>query len=197
MKKTVFLVIAGAVAGCGSEGFGSSTATTAAGINAYLEGKTLLMEGNNIPTDPNGFSEDMNLGPNTQCYHSTQITIGGGTWNVNTELGTLNGAPTLYSTGTCDRTTVSGSPLSFTSTTVLIENVQGNGACFDITVTYTGFSQEGRAAFSTDGKTLTMELFFGGQATGHRCADGAVGAATVTLNGHPFTGNAKQIYVVQ
>ncbi len=198
MKKTLFLVIAGALAGCGSDsGTSAPTLTSAAGINTYLEGKTLLMEGNNIPSDPNGFNENVNLGANTQCYHSTQIQIGGGVWNVTTELGTLNGSSGVGTTGTCDRTTVLGSPLTFTSTNVLIENVQGNATCFDITVTYTGFSQEGRASFSADGKTLTMELFFGGQATGHRCAAGAVGSQTVTLNGIAFTGNAKQVYVVQ
>ncbi|MGC3999900.1 MAG: hypothetical protein QM767_21650 [Anaeromyxobacter sp.] len=84
--------------------------------------------------------------------------------------------------------------LPFSSTNVLIENVAGNATCFDVTVTYTGFAQEGRGRFLDDGDTLELELFFSGQATGHRCADGAVGEATVTLNAAAFTGNAVQTY---
>ncbi len=33
-------------------------------------------------------------------------------------------------------------------------------------------------------------------ATGHRCANGSLGARTVTLNGLSFTGNAVQVYTL-
>jgi hypothetical protein len=198
MKKLIASTVAAlALAACGSSDPAVTpppTLTSAAAITTYLNGKTMLMTGADIPTHPNGFNQNMNLAASTQCYKSTSISIAAGTWNVTSQLGTLNGAPTLYSVGTCDRTTAFGSPLTFSSSTVLIENVSGNATCFDVTVTYTGFSQEGRAAFSADGKTLRMELFFGGQATGHRCASGAVGAAGVTLNAAAFTGNAVQTY---
>jgi hypothetical protein len=78
-----------------------------------------------------------------------------------------------------------------------VENVATDGSCFDFTVTYTGFGQEGRGCISPDGKKAILELFFNGQATGHRCADGAVGSSGVTVNGNAFTGDAVQIYEVQ
>jgi hypothetical protein len=170
---------------------------TAAAITNWLEGKSMVMTGADIPSHPNGFTEKMNLGASTQCYNKTTIGVLSGNFNVTTLLGTLNGAPNKYDVGTCDRSTVLGSPLTFSSTALLVENVQGNATCFDITATYAGFKQEGRGKISADGKTVTLELFFGGQATGHRCAAGAVGAATVTLNGAAFTGNAQQIYRIQ
>jgi hypothetical protein len=198
MKKLIASTVAAlALAACGSSDPAVTpppTLTSAAAIATYLDGKTMLMTGADIPTHPNGYSQDMNFGASTQCYKSTSIAIAAGTWSVTSQLGTLNGAPNVGNTGTCDRTTPLGTPLNFSSSTVLIENVAGNATCFDITVTYTGFSQEGRAAFSADGKTLRMELFFGGRATGHRCASGAVGASTVILSTVAFTGNAVQTY---
>jgi hypothetical protein len=86
--------------------------------------------------------------------------------------------------------------LSFNSTAVLVENPATDCSCFDITITFAGFSQEGRARVASGGGSVDMELFFGGQATGHRCADGAVGASSVTLNGTAFTGDAVQTYQV-
>jgi hypothetical protein len=170
---------------------------TAAAITTWLEGKTLVMTGADIPSHPNGYTEKMNLAASTQCYNKTTIAVASNNFNVTSLLGTLNGAPNKFDVGTCDRATVFGSPLTFTSTAVLVENVQGNATCFDVTATYAAFKQEGRASISADGKTVIMELYFGGQATGHRCADGAVGAATVKLNGAAFAGNAQQTYRVQ
>jgi hypothetical protein len=86
--------------------------------------------------------------------------------------------------------------LTFDSTAVLFENFKNNGACFDMTATYSAFQQEGRGSISADVKTLTLELFFKDQATGHRCADGDVGAPTIKLPGAMFTGNAKQVYTI-
>ena len=170
---------------------------TANAINTWIEGKTLVMTGADIPTHPNGYNENVNYGSATQCYNKTTIGVLSGTWNVASKLGTLNGAPNVGTVGTCDRATIKGSDVTFSSSTVLVANVQGNATCFDVTVTYTGFSQEGRGKISADGKTVVMELFFGGKATGHRCADGAVGASTVVLSGNAFTGNAQQTYRVQ
>jgi len=200
MKRILATALAATLlAACGGDDDSGPTAPTldtAAAINTYLGGKTWKMSGNDIPTHPNGFNENTNFGASTQCYNETVIQTNAN-WIVTSKLGTLSGAPTVGSTGTCDNSTALGSPLTFTSTAILVENVTGNGECFDVTATYTGFSQQGRAKFSADGKTLTMELFFGGQATGHRCANGAVGAATVTLNGSAFTGNAQQVYRLQ
>jgi hypothetical protein len=97
--------------------------------------------------------------------------------------------------GECDRETMAAE-LTFDSTASLIENVKGNGTCFDFTITYPGFAQEGRGSLSSDGKTLVLELFFKDQAIGHRCADGNPGDATVTLNQMQFTGDARQTYSV-
>lgn len=170
---------------------------SASAINTYLEGKTMVMTGLDIPTYPNGFNENVNYGASTQCYNKTTIAIASGTWNVTTLLGTLNGAPNVGNTGTCDRTTVKGSPLTFSSTTVGISNVSGQATCFDVDVNYGSFEQNGRGSISADGQTVTMELFFKNQALHHRCADGVPGTAGVTLNGAAFTGNAKQVYRIQ
>jgi hypothetical protein len=165
-------------------------------IKAYLEGKKLVMEGANIPSHPNGFNEDTNLGSATQCYTKTEMIASGGNLAVTSTLGTLRDAPNPGNTGTCDHTVAAGTPLSFTSTAVLIENVKTNGSCFDISVTYPSFKQAGRGKLAGDGKTLTLELFFEGQAVGANCAAGVVGSRTVKLNNVDFTGNARQVYVV-
>lgn len=169
-------------------------------IMAHLEGKTMLMTGTDIPSHPNGYDEDKNYGSATQCYKQVKIATLGGQFNVTSDLGTL--ASSAGADGgtvtTCDHST-STQQAAFTSTAVLIENVKNNGECFDITSTYVGFKQEGRGMISADGKTVTLELFF--SATGHRCADGAVGGSGVTLvnsvGQFPFSGDAKQVYRVQ
>ena len=77
-----------------------------------------------------------------------------------------------------------------------IDHVSGDGACFDIDVTYPAFGTVGRGTISADGRELRLELYFQGQATGQRCADGQPGAATVSLSGTPFSGDAVQIFRV-
>lgn len=219
MKQILLLcavVAVGALAACGSTmtpdgGTGGGTATgggsgstgggsgndfsTSTLILAHLEGKTMTMEGADIPTHPNGFSENIYFGSSTQCYQKVAIATLAGQFNVTSNLGTLNANADGGAVGMCDRATQSGTA-SFTSMSVLIENISNNGECFDITATYNGFKQEGRASISADGKVFTMELFF--SATGHRCADGAVGAATVMLPSmagpYAFVGDAKQVY---
>lgn len=166
---------------------GSLKFTTADGIRTHLDGKTMLMEGANIPSHPNGFSEDDDLGAVSQCYEKVQMTSSGGNFTVNSSLATVRADG-------CDH--VAARSQSFTSTAVLVENVKGNAECFDITITFVGFKQVGRGMLSEDGKKLTLELFFEGQAVGATCAAGAVGASTVVLNKQPFTGNAKQVYMV-
>ena len=80
----------------------------------------------------------------------------------------------------------------------MITNVQGNATCFDIDVTYPNTENSGRGSISADGKTVSLEFYYAGQVTGDTCADGAVGAHTVTVNGGgPFTGNAVQVYRIQ
>lgn len=176
-------------------GNGGNDFSTSARIMAHLEGKTMVMEGSDIPTSPNGFNENIDFGASTQCYQKVAIATLAGQFTVTSDLGTLNAPGDGGAVGMCDRTTKSNT-VSFTSTAVLIDNVSNNGECFDITSTYNGFSQEGRGSISADGKTVTLELFFA--ATGHRCADGAVGATGVQLATQggpvPFTGDAKQVY---
>ncbi|HYO67111.1 MAG TPA: hypothetical protein VEU33_13640 [Archangium sp.] len=187
------------VVGCGEEPTGPGTDTgpkynTADKISTYLEGKTLVMEGNNIPTHPNGFSEDLNLGAATQCYVKVTMTVAGGNYRVISDQGTLRDTNGVRD---CDRTVKSGQT-DFTSTGVLIENVRADGTCFDVTYTYPSFKQVGRGQLSQDGKTLKLELFFENQATGSRCANGDVGAAGVIVNGAALAaGAAVQTYIVQ
>ncbi|MFO0593274.1 MAG: hypothetical protein U0441_37375 [Polyangiaceae bacterium] len=180
----------GATGGTTSSGMDFSTSDK---ILAYLNGKTLVMEGADIPTDPNGFNENVNFGSATQCYSKVTMTPTDAAWHVASDLGTLNNAPNKGDVGMCDHATVS-TMVAFDSTAILIENVTAD--CFDFTATYVGFSQEGRGKIAADGSSLDLELFFGGQATGHRCADGAVGAMTVKLNGADFKGDAVQTYQV-
>lgn len=180
----------------GTDGGTEAKFNTADKINTFLEGKTLTMTGANIPSHPNGYDEDVNYGSATQCYQSVSMQVAAGTYNVTSVLGTLRDASQPGTRGTCDHDTKSAT-LNFSTTAVLIENVAADGSCFDVTYTYTGFKQVGRGKITQDGSTVLLELFFEPQATGHRCADGAVGApGTVTLNGKPFTGNAVQVYTV-
>ena len=167
-------------------------------IQAFLEGKTLVMSGGSVPTHPNGYDRNVNLGAYTQCVANTSIEVINNSFKVVTDAGVLSGAPAQGDVGTCDTNTVGAAAVfDASSTGVLIENVAADCSCFDITVTYAGLVQEGRGKVSADGTKVDMEFYFQGQATGHRCADGAVGAATVTLNGAAFTGDAVQVYTVQ
>jgi hypothetical protein len=206
MKKLMTAATLALFAACGS-----TTNTTDAGlaydnsakILDYLEGKTMTMQGDDIPTYPNGFNENVNFGASTQCYHSTKITTTGANFAVSTVLGQLNsldgGAVGVGSVGKCDRTAV-GNTVAFTSNTLVVDKVQGNAECFDILASYTGFAQEGRGKISADGKTVTLELFFKDRTIGHSCADGAVGSSTVKFASTDggatpaFTGNALQVY---
>ncbi len=168
---------------------------TVAKINAFLEGKTLTMTGNNIPSHPNGFSEDVNFGAASQCYVGVTMKVEAGHYQVTSDLGTINNAPMTGDPGTCDHSAKSNT-LSFTSTVELVENLKGDGECFDVTYTYPGFKQEGRAQLNADGSVLSLEIYFEGKATGHRCANGAVGSKTVKVAGADFSGDAVQKYVV-
>ncbi len=188
--EDIFVIVDGDQAAQGQGRFGSPSA-----IAAFLDDKTLIMESSGIPSHPNGFDENINFGQATQCYHKVTISPLAGRWTVASDLGALTGASDVGQVGSCDRTQVS-TRLEFVSTAVLIENVRDDGACFDITATYPGFGQEGRASISPDGTTLRMEFFFKDQATGHRCADGDLGSPTITLDNAAFTGDAVQTYTI-
>ncbi|MFP2904242.1 hypothetical protein ACLESD_04025 [Pyxidicoccus sp. 3LFB2] len=200
MKKkllsALMLCSLGLVVGCGDDDGNTPPPTdntpkldSQANILAFLDGKTVVMEGANIPSHPNGFSENLDLGPNSQCYSKVTILGGGQGVTVDSDLGTIQN-------GACNREAKrDGQP--FATTSVAIQNVAADGSCFDVDFNFNGFAQQGRGSFSADRKTLKLELFFSGQATGNRCANGAVGAPnTVTLNKAPFTGNAVQTYVI-
>jgi hypothetical protein len=191
-------VDAGTMMDGGSDAGVTLDLTTDIKIFAYLEGKTMVMTGADIPSSPNGFNENINFGAATQCYHKTSIAVLAGNFNVTSDLGQFNSIPDAGVAGMCNRA-VKTTTQTFSSTTILIENVKNNAECFDFTATYVGFKQEGRGKISPDGKTVTLELFFA--ATGHRCADGAVGATGVKLatsaGAVPFAGDAKQVYRVQ
>lgn len=204
-KKLLSAVVLCALgfAGCGGDDTNTPPAPvvpkfdTEGHIRTWLDGKKLLMEGANIPSHPNGLDEDVNYGSATQCYTKVEMVVANNNFQVTSTLGTLKNAPAVGNKGECDHATANGSPLSFTSTVSLIENVKADASCFDITITYTGFKQVGRGSLSEDGKTLTLELFFEGAASGANCAAGAVGSGNITLkSGAAFTGDARQIYTV-
>lgn len=171
--------------------------SSVAKIEAFLEGKTMLMIGDDLCSHPNGFDADTNLGQATQCYHSVEIAVLAGRWTTRSVLGALEDAPEVGDVGVCD-SDAEGAPLEFASTAVLIANVSGNGDCFDVTATYPGFGQEGRGRIDPDGQTVYLEFYFKDTALGHRCADGAVGDFdNVRVNDAPFEGDAIQVYRIQ
>ncbi|QSQ11751.1 hypothetical protein [Myxococcus landrumensis] len=164
---------------------------SAANILAFLDGKSMVMTGDNIPSHPNGYSEDIDFAASSQCYQKVTMSVAAGNFKVDSIPGTITD-------GVCNHEQAKN-PLTFTSTTVLIENATEDGSCFDVTFTFPGgLVQEGRGGFSADQKKLSLEIFFKNQATGMRCASGAVGAAnTVKMADKPFTGNAVQVYAIQ
>ncbi len=176
---------------------------TQANIMAHLEGKTMVSSGANLATHPLTLDEDINWGDVKVCYNKVTLKVGGGKFTVESVLGTLTGNPALYQKGDCNHDVVSGSTLGpYETTSVTITNIKDNGGCFDIDIAYTGFAHTGRGKLSADGKTMTLELFVKDKAVGIRCADGAVGSATVKTVGAnntqtAFTGNAQQVYVMQ
>ena len=75
--------------GGGTTGGGGGTTldlSTAAKINAYLEGKTMTMTGADIPSHPNGYNEDINFGSASQCYAKVAISQLSGQFNVSSDL---------------------------------------------------------------------------------------------------------------
>jgi len=174
---------------------------TVAAVNQALEGKTLVMEGTNIPPFPQGIPENMNLGAATQCYHKVTMTIAGNKPTVAPEMGTLSGAASVGSMGTCDRATVSATPTPYVAQEVLVENVAADGTCFDVRYTYNGFAQEGRGQISQDGTKLSLEIFFAGKAQNAKCANGPVGTTGVLVDigagPKALLGNATQVYTIQ
>lgn len=168
-----------------------------ADVFAHLDGKSMVMQGDGVPSHPNGYDQNINFGQATQCIHRVIMRVFGQDFTVETETGTLIGAPQTEDVGACDKSTPTGQSLSFNTTSALIENVGAGGRCFDITLTYSGFGQEGRGSFSPDGQMVKLELFFRDQAVGHRCAAGDVGSPSVVLNQTKFTGSATQLYRIR
>ncbi|MDY7226368.1 hypothetical protein [Hyalangium rubrum] len=169
---------------------------TSDNIRNYLEGKKMLMDGTNIPTHPNGFDENLDLGPNSQCYNKVEMVVGAGAFQVSSTAGSLKDVNPTTKVGTCDNSQANGAPQVFTTNAVLIDKVKEDASCFDVLFTYTSFKQQGRGSLSADGKTLSLELFFEGRATGATCEAGGVGSGNIVHLGQPFTGNAVQVYTV-
>ena len=198
---------AGALTGCGSDPGGETgdtgsqaTLDTAAKIEGFLDGKAMIMAGDDIPSHPNGFFQDLNAGQATQCYHRVEMSLAGTNFHVKSALGTLQDAPNTGDVGTCDHESMS-TELKFDSTSYLVENIEGDAECFDFTVTYTGFGQEGRARITEERTVLELEIFFKDSASGITCADGAVGSGGITIgtggDAKPFDGDAVQVYRLQ
>lgn len=162
-------------------------------LYGYLEARSWLMSTEDIPSHPNGYDENVNFGQATQCLHEATMLVQNRAFTIASRMGTLKDAPRSGDSGRCDRAESNGSDLHFDTTAALVENMRDGGACFDITLTYAGFGQEGRGGVREDG-AVALELYFRDQAIGHRCADGDVGASSVTLNQEPFRGDAVQVY---
>ncbi len=174
---------------------------TGANILAYLDGKTLTMEGANLPASPNGYPSNVYYGNATQCYKNTVITVADGKLNVHADLGKITdggvAVTTVGQAGLCDTTTTtvytnSSNSVSFDA---LGKGVKNNGECFDFSVAYSGgVNQEGRGSVTAN--QLKLEIFFTGQFTGITCADGNPGSATIKKGGNAVTLNSVQTYVI-
>lgn len=162
----------------------------------YLEGKTFEMKGANIPSHPFGFDEDVNYGANTQCYQSVVLTFEGGNARMETVPGTLENAPNPNDKGTCDHATPKA-PFTFTSTTMSLVEGAPEGACFDVDLKFPAFRVLGRARLAAAATQFEVELYYENQAEGFACANGAVGAAGVTVQNQPLGGDAVQKFVLK
>lgn len=173
-------------------------------ILAFLGGKTLVLSGTDLPPFPFGIAESAALGANTQCYRAITTRVANGAFETTVEAGALVGASDGGSR--CDHTTTTATS-KYTSTSVLVDNVADNAGCFDLTVDYGAFGEEGRGRLAPDGTWIALELYFTGKAARHRCEDGAVGAGSVELLvGQPdagvgrvlhLSGNSVQVYRIQ
>jgi hypothetical protein len=180
---------------------GAPNLSTLNSIYDYLVGKTFVETGADIPPFPYGWDENANNDGSASggaCFNkqSLQFTTMPGTWALTQTFGTLTGAVVDGSAGTCDTSTAAGSPVGPAADVFSLQNLQGSGACFDIDVTIA--AESGRGTISSDGKTMSLELYHHTlYPSGHRCANGAVGGTGVALNGTPFTGNAVQVWRLQ
>ncbi|RYZ40892.1 MAG: hypothetical protein EOO71_14165 [Myxococcaceae bacterium] len=204
MKKTLWsamMLCTLGLSGCGDDATetpqdNQPKLDTPSNILAFLEGKTLVMEGDNIPSHPLSLDEDINWGSASQCFQKVTIGVGGNNFHVSSIPGTIRESSGVGQPGsTCDHAAPQNA-LVFDSKAVTLSNIAADGSCFEVLVDYGSFKQEGRASFSSDKKKLSMELYFEARATGWHCADGAVGAKTVSVSGVAFTGNSVQAYVI-
>ena len=196
----------GSTSGAGSSRpGGTSSGTPVLGnlnsIYDYLVGKTFVETGADIPPFPYGWDQNANHDGSASggaCFtkQTLQFTTMPGTWSLTQTFGTLTGAVVDGSAGTCDTSTPAGAPVGPTADVFTLQNLQGNATCFDIDVSAADLS--GRGAISSDGKTMSLELYHHTlYPSGHRCANGAVGAAGVELGGVGFSGNAVQVWRLQ
>lgn len=173
---------------------------TADKVFNFLEGKTLTMEGADIPLAPNGYNRNVYFGTNTQCYNKTVIKVMNKNFVTTSNIGTWSGGdggvPANGTIGSCNTAMILGNPLTFNSMNVVVENVKGDAECFDVNVDYGAFKQEGRGSISADRTKVNMELFFQNQATNHRCADGNPGATGVKVLMNNLSFDAVQKFTV-
>lgn len=173
---------------------------TADRVFTFLEGKTLTMEGANIPLAPNGYNQHVYFGTNTQCYNKTVIKVMNKNFTTTSNAGTWTGGdggvPANGTIGMCNTAMAFGNPLNFNSMNVVIENVTGDAECFDINVDYGAFKQEGRGSISADRAKVNLELFFQNQALNHRCTNGVPGTTGVKVLMNDLTFDAVQKYAV-
>lgn len=159
-------------------------------IEAWLDGKTAVMTGADIPEWPLGYFEGANYGEATQCLAEVKLRYVDVSFISDTDFGTLNGAPDEGSVGTCDHMPSSRQAQATTRGYA----IEGDGVCFDLRLDFGSYTLEGRGDFTPDGRTMRLELYYAGQATGTTCLDGAVGSAGVQVSDMDLGGDAVQVY---
>jgi hypothetical protein len=166
--------------------------STPLAIEAWLDGKRAVMAGADIPEWPLGYFEGANYGEATQCYASLTLRYVDLTFISDADFGVLEGAPDEGAVGTCDHTASSRLAQAVTQG----HSIEGDGSCFDMRMAFSTYTLEGRGSFNPDGRTLRLEVFYEGQATGISCLDGAVGAPGVQVSGMDLGGDAVQVFRV-
>src|SRR5687768_12956017 len=74
-------------------------------VLAFLDGRTLVMSADGVPSHPNGFDANINFGQATQCIHRVVMTVSAGNFRLMTEMATLKDAPQVEDVGQCDFST--------------------------------------------------------------------------------------------
>lgn len=167
-------------------------------ILTFINGRTLTMEGANIPSFPNGVSEDLATSTESRCYRNRTLNAVGSSFRFTSQLGLVRsfdgGLAANGEFGICDHAGDGG--IDTTETKAMIDYYTVD--CFNVYFTFGDRRLEGRGSARQNG--LNLEVFSAElQASNNSCVHGNPGSGGVSISpdgGHwvPFTGSAVQRY---